>query len=112
MKRRDFFRLSAIAALLPAAFKPAIASNTDIRQLSSNEDAPGFREWCILNGDGKVATIYLDGVEQKWVDTVDADGGFIVRTVETPEGNMAHSHEYLLKEKVFGKVDIVIAARG
>jgi hypothetical protein len=79
-------------------------------RLSSDKDDAGYRDWCILNGDGKVARIFLDGVEQKDATMADDVTGEVRRCIRTPEGNIAVDNiagEFLM-ETVSGEVKIMI----
>lgn len=77
-------------------------------RLSSDKDDPGYADWCHLNGDGKIAKVYLDGDLQKDAVMVDDDTGEVRRCVRTAEGNLAKGHDEFLMETVTGKVEIVI----
>ncbi|MCO6050846.1 twin-arginine translocation signal domain-containing protein [Mesorhizobium sp. RP14(2022)] len=110
MDRRAFLRGSAVAvAAVPAVSSvPAMASGS--RVISCRPEFPGYREWCILNGDHKRATVYLDGVEQKSAVAADEGAGTVTRAVRTPFGNLAvdiHKGD-VLEETVHGRVEIRI----
>jgi hypothetical protein len=80
-------------------------------RLSSDKDDAGYVAWCHLNGDGKIAKVYLDGVLQKGATMADDDRGEVRRVVRTDAGNIALSHDEILMETVSGHVDIIIEAR-
>ncbi len=82
-------------------------------RLSSDKDDAGYREWCILNGDGKIVTILLDGVEQDDVAMADDVLGEVRRCVRTPAGRIAvdTNSDEVLMETVKGNVQIVIKDR-
>ncbi|RWX78263.1 hypothetical protein EPK99_06420 [Neorhizobium lilium] len=80
-------------------------------RLSSDKDDPGYRDWCILNGDGKLVRVFLDGALQKGALMADDEAGEVRRCVFTPEGNYARGHEEFLTEVVKGKVEILIEAK-
>ncbi|AQS61788.1 hypothetical protein AGRHK599_LOCUS1207 [Rhizobium rhizogenes] len=82
-------------------------------RLSSDKGDAGYEAWCILNGDGKVADVYLDGEIQKHASMADTDAGEIRRCVMTPAGNIAFDKHVgeVLTETIKGKVEIVIRDR-
>ncbi|TCV66280.1 hypothetical protein [Neorhizobium sp. S3-V5DH] len=77
-------------------------------RLSSDKDDAGYAAWCHLNGDGKVARVFLDGIPQKDATMADDEIGEVRRCVRTAEGNLAVGHDEILMETVKGEVRIVI----
>ncbi|MQX25039.1 hypothetical protein GHJ84_29700 [Sinorhizobium meliloti] len=82
-------------------------------RLSSDKDDAGYRDWCILNGDNKIARVFLDGVEQKYASMADDELGEVRRTVLTSGGNFATDTlcGEILTEIVKGTVEIRIEDR-
>lgn len=110
MDRRSFLRGSA-AAVVSAPVAAVAVKKVGGRRVSTIKGDPGERLYAEACGDGKTVKVFLDGVEQKWVETADEAEGFVDRVVETPEDNMAINLAAgeLLKERVYGDVRIVIA---
>lgn len=82
-------------------------------RLSSHKDDPGYLDWGKLNGDGKVALVFLDGVKQKNAFMADDELGEVGRYVTSEEGNLAYDPTagIAFTETVKGKVEIVIESR-
>jgi hypothetical protein len=80
-------------------------------RLSSDKEDPGYAAWCHVNGDGKVARVYLDGVLQRDAVMADDDKGEVRRCVRTADGNLARGHDEFLMETVRGKVEIRTEAK-
>lgn len=111
MNRRSL--IVAMAAAPALACAPSVLDRgkapDGFHRLSSDKDDEGYRAWCILNGDGKLAKVYLDGVEQPDCLMADAQQGIVRRLVRTPGGNIAIGHGEALQETVPGFVEIVIS---
>lgn len=109
MKRRDLFRAGAVVAIAGATSMPVIAAGG--RRVSVVKGDPGERLYGEACGDGKSVRVFLDGVEQRHAETADEVEGFVDRCVTTAEGNIAWNRRTgeILKERVHGRVEIVIA---
>lgn len=113
MDRRSFLRgAAAVPVVLPAVaaatMQQPVPSRDYSRRFSQDKNDPGYRNWCIVTGDGMVVKVYLDGVEQKHCSMADEINGEIERIVMTPSGNMARSHDEILTEIVRGNVRLDI----
>lgn len=89
---------------------PDAVRKPDGRRVSVIKGDPGERLYAELCGDNKVAHVFLNGVEQKHCMTADEREGLVVRTVITPNGNVAinWANEEILYETVFGDVRLEI----
>lgn len=106
MKRRSFLLCSILAPAAAVATVAAAAKPNGLR-LSIEPEDPGYRAYCILNGDRKKITVFLDGVKTN-VITADESLGMVYRPVFTPDGNLAHHGGTILHETVYGDVRIVV----
>lgn len=109
MKRRSFL---VGAILTPGS---AIASLPQDAQhglrVSVDKGDPGYRNYCVANGDGKIIKVYLDGVEQKHCRMADESLGVVRRIVTTPSGKLAHANGEVLEEEVSGVVRVITVDR-
>lgn len=114
MNRRKFFGLSIAAATMPASAAVVVEAHAmragagPVGRVSMEEGDPGFRAYCMARGDRKTVRVFLDGIEQRYATTADAVEGWVERGVRTPEGNLAHDGERMLRETVYGAVRIEI----
>lgn len=103
MKRRSFL-VGAVVA--PGAALAALPPVGGIR-VSCEQGDPGYRDYCIANGDGKVFKVWIDGVEQKRCVMADERLGVVKRMVTTPAGNIAHDADgNIFFEEISGVVEI------
>lgn len=77
-------------------------------RLSSDEKDPGFADWKSLDSKGLRVDVYLDGVEQKNVDTVDCSEGWIRRCKLDADGHIYAEGDEVATEIVMGRVTIAI----
>lgn len=111
MDRRSFFKAAGGLTLgvVAGSFEAGAAvTKTGGLRFSTDEDDPGYRNYCITKGDGKKIKILLDGVEQRYCITADEAEGMVKRTVITPDGNIAHDGEKWIDEIVYGSVEIQV----
>ena len=109
--RRGFFRFLALApAGLPAAIASAKAAKlpTVYTRLSSDQTDPGYLPYLKLIADYDYPIIYLDGVEQNDVTTVDAMEGWVRRAIKTDNNHYVIDHikNVVMEEVVYGNITI------
>ena len=56
---------------------------------------------------GKLFTIYLDGVEQRYVIEADTDEGYVIRSKRTSDGKPTRDRNGLVTERITGNVTAV-----
>lgn len=76
-------------------------------RLSADSGDPGYETWLSLYLAGNVPRVFLDGVEEVDVVTVDDEPGLIVRAVKNANGNIAWDDNEMLTEEVRGDVLII-----
>ena len=79
-----------------------------VMRLSVNEDDDGYANWTHLQRVGKDAEIFLDGVQQNYVLTVDDELGMIVRQKVDADGRVVAEGDEIIAETVTGAVEIRI----
>lgn len=110
MDRRAFLKgaVFTVAAAPIGTEVPAAVIKSGGMRISVDPDDPGYRQYCVLRGDNKKITVFLNG--QKYVGkTADEAMGFVVGPVRTLEGNIAHDGENFLEETLYGDVRIVVS---
>lgn len=108
MNRRSFL-VGAVVA--PGAAFAALPPVGGIR-VSCEEGDPGYRDFCVANGDSKVFKVWLDGVEQKKCVMADERLGVVKRMVTTPSGNIAHDGDgNIFFEEISGAVKVEMIDR-
>lgn len=114
MDRRSVLRAVGVVSFLPLGtmcihHAKAEAVAVAGRRISTVKGDAGELFYAKLCGDGKVATVFLDDVEQKWCITADEAQGIVVRHIETEQGNIAiNMATEILQETVKGRVRIAI----
>ena len=79
-------------------------------RFSRTMGAAGFDRWCVECIDKhNFFRVLLDGVEQRWVETADDEGGFIIRSKLDADGKFViDDNGYWAFEFLRGKVEIRI----
>lgn len=110
MNRRGFLlgALAAPAAVVPLSQPTAGVNKTSGIRISRDPADSGYRAYCEAFGDGKKIRVFLNGVEQRYVETADEREGFVLRAVTTDRGNLAHDGHDVLTETVHGDVLVMI----
>ena len=75
-------------------------------RLSVNRDDAGHSQWIEVQSMGKTADIYLDGIEQNNVVTVDDEAGTVLRYKVGDDGQLVVEGDELICELVMGRVEI------
>ncbi|OHV81613.1 hypothetical protein [Rhizobium sp. LCM 4573] len=82
-------------------------------RVSSDKADPGYADWCKLNGDRKIVTVYLDGEKVRDAVMADEEAGEVRRCVRTEADNLAFDKKTgdILRETLRGKVKVVVEDR-
>ena len=82
-------------------------------RVSSDKADPGYAAWCALNGDSKIAVVFLNGEKVRDAVMADEEAGEVRRCVRTAADNLAFDKNTgdILKETLKGEVKIVVEDR-
>jgi hypothetical protein len=86
-----------------------------MRLCSDDENDPGFGPWQDTQRDGKIAKVFLDGVEVVQLTMADEEKGEVRRGVLDADGYLQvdpNIEDEIWVETVTGKVEIVLVDRG
>jgi hypothetical protein len=110
VNRRSFFGVAAFTPVSTVAlgYAPASASRINPARISTVTGDPGEVTLGVLRSEGLWPRVTLDGIEHPYIETADAQAGYIVRAVTGPSGNLAvnPATNEIIREKLYGRVKI------
>lgn len=109
MRRRMFLAGAALSPIAALAGAPSLPKNGT--RISVEKDDPGYRNYCIANGDCMIGVVYLNGEKMKHCVTADESIGMVKVPVMTSKGNIAHADGEILYEQKFGSVRVELVPK-